>query len=89
MSSLYQIAFNFMSRLKNSIRFQCEHLFTQRQTVVQKPIRYVKIHCQHRRSAASLRYRNGAKIKPPFSCVNKKPIRCVFRAGVRAIPDIL
>ena len=73
-----------MSRLKNSIRFQCEQLFTQRQTVAQKPIRYVTIHCQHRRSAASPRYRNGAKIKPPFSSVNKNPIRCGFRAGVRA-----
>ena len=31
------------------------------------------------------RYRNSAEIKPPFSYVNKSPIRCGFRAGVRAI----
>ena len=68
-----------------AIRFQYEHLFPQRQTVAQKPIRYVTIHCQHRHSAALPRYRNGAEIKPPFSCVNKSPIRCGFRAGVRAI----
>ena len=74
-----------MSRLKNSIRFQCEHLFTQRQTVAQKPIRYVTIHFQQRRSAALSHYRNGAERKPPFPCVNKSPIRCGFRAGVRAI----
>ena len=42
------------------------------------------MHFPHRGSAASPRYRNGAKIKPPFSCVNKKPIRCGFRVSVRA-----
>ena len=51
-----------MWRLK-TIRFQYEHLFPQRQTVAQKPIRYVTIHFQHRHSAALPRYRNGAEIK--------------------------
>ena len=66
MSSLYQIAFHV--EIEKTIRFQYEHLFPQRQTVTQKPIRYVTIHFQHRRSTVSPRY-----------------VRCVFRAGVRAI----
>ena len=60
-----------------------EYLFTLPQKMAQKPIRYVTIHFQDRRGAASLRYRNRSEIS--VLCVNKSPIRYGFRAGARAI----